>query len=54
MIWLVNISEIRLVDVANSGTVGRLEIFHVGRWGSVCDDDFDESDAQVRSAFLNF
>ncbi|CAG0897803.1 unnamed protein product, partial [Darwinula stevensoni] len=26
---------------------GNVEIFHVGRWGSICDDEWDDRDAQV-------
>jgi hypothetical protein len=26
---------------------GRLEVFHGGLWGTVCNDDFEEADAQV-------
>ena len=38
--------EVRLVD-GGSSTQGRLEVCLGGLWGTVCDDQFDNVDAQV-------
>uniref|UniRef100_A0A3Q0RS79 Neurotrypsin n=1 Tax=Amphilophus citrinellus TaxID=61819 RepID=A0A3Q0RS79_AMPCI len=37
---------IRLVG-GPSKSEGRVEVFHAGQWGSICDDQWDDSDAEV-------
>ena len=49
----VRVSVTRLKDGPNSNS-GRVEIFHAGRWGTVCDDDFDDAEANVVCRNLGF
>jgi len=39
-------TQVRLVSNA-SGIQGRLEVYYAGQWGTVCDDRFEDIDAQV-------
>lgn len=45
--------SIRLVN-GNDPYEGRLEVFHNGQWGTVCDDGFDNTEADVICRMLNY
>jgi len=44
------------VRLAGSGVnyKGRLEVYHSGQWGTICDDSFNDNDAAVACYMLGF
>ena len=44
---LVSGSSSFLSDTDPGSSTGRLEIYYRGRWGTVCDSQFDQRDADV-------
>jgi hypothetical protein len=46
-------APVRLAD-GPSETEGRVEIYYGNQWGTVCDEDWDDVDAQVVCQILGF
>ena len=46
--------NIRLVNGSGIPTQGRIEIQINGKWGTVCDNEFDDKDAAVFCSMMGF
>ena len=54
MVFTINIgTRVKLVNGSHPGS-GRLEVYHNGAWGSVCDNSFGVADALVVCQMLGF
>ncbi|KAL5011481.1 hypothetical protein ScPMuIL_010032 [Solemya velum] len=49
----VRCTAVRLGDSVD-GYSGRIEVYHDGQWGTICDDDWDDKDAYVACVQMGF
>lgn len=54
--WWISATDfpVRLVDGHGSASQGRVEVFYNGSWGTVCDDNFNQSAAAVVCSHLGY
>ncbi|XP_060606305.1 uncharacterized protein LOC132758628 [Ruditapes philippinarum] len=49
-----NGQNVNLEERKKDAVSGRVEVFYKDKWGTICDDKFDDSDAMVLCSMLNF
>ena len=47
-------NPVRLAQTGSNALEGRLEVYHSGVWGTVCDDGFTDIEAKVACNGLGF
>ena len=54
MIWFIILELDMRLEGGTSSQSGRVEIFHDGIWGTICDDGWDNLDARIVCSYLGF